>query len=273
MMVAHLVGTTIVSPATHRATIDLGFDMNATTPALALVTHATPIAWSNDQLFAVYAPLVDRVARRVGRRLPAGSTLEHEDLVAAGTLGLIEAAERFDWANPADFERFAEFRIKGAMLDELRRFDPVPTSVRRQVNAIETTRRRIERNEARCVGDDELAHHVGLSGARLAELLAAAPPARIDLSEHDAPTQAPTPYDVAAARDILAALNAAITDLDDRRRTIITGYYLREEALTDIAETLGISVGRASQIKSSALQQLADAMRAALRGVVSTSLH
>lgn len=247
--------------------------MNATTPALALVTHATPLAWSNDQLFAMYAPLVERVARRIGRRLPSGSTLEHEDLVAAGTLGLIEAAERFDWSNPAEFERFAEFRVKGSMLDELRRFDPVPTSVRRQVNTIETTRRRIERSEDRRVDDEELAHHIGLSGARLAELLAAARPARIDLTEHDTPTQAPTPYDVAAARDILAALHAAIDELEDRRRTIIIGYYLREEALTDIADALGISVGRASQIKSGALQLLADAMNSALRGVVSTSLH
>lgn len=247
--------------------------MNATTPALARISHATPLSWSPDQLHAIYGELVRRVARRVARRLPGGCTLEHEDLLAAGTLGLIEAAERFDWTRPEEFERFAEFRIKGAMLDELRRFDPVPTAVRRQVNALETTRRRIERDENRAVDDAELAHHVGLSGARLAELLAAAQPAWIDLTEADAPAAGPSPYDVAAARDILVALRGALDDLDDRRRRIVSGYYLHEEPLTDIADDLGISVGRASQIKSSALQRLAVAMRSALRGVVSTSLH
>ena len=112
-------------------------------------------ALSRDDLIIQYTPLIKFVANRLAIRLPPH--IDINDLISSGVLGLIDAIDKFDSSREAQFKTYAEFRIRGAMLDELRSMDWIPRSVRQNYNNIEKAFSRIEQELGRPANDEEVA--------------------------------------------------------------------------------------------------------------------
>lgn len=176
-----------------------------------------------------YLPLVERVAKRVARRLPANVSLD--DLVGAGSVGLIDAVKRFDPARAPSFAAYAELRIRGAILDHLRSVDWLPRSMRASVKRGES--------ESAVVSVDD--HTIGF------EAFADA---------------GPSPSMAFEQRERQAGLAAAITQLPERSRRVLALYYIDELTLKEIGEVLGVTESRVCQLHSEAVQRLKDAVRA-----------
>jgi RNA polymerase sigma factor FliA len=219
-----------------------------------------PCERTPDELLARYGGLVKRVARRVMRRLPtAGRSVEELELVSTGFIGLLQAAERFDPAAGLSFEAFAEFRVKGAMLDELRRRDFFPRRLRVKATRLERTRVRLERDLGREPSDEELGEATGLTPAELASLRDSVTPYRfVDIADvsHLLDSCMPSADTATARQEAHHLVCRAIDRLPEREALVIRLYFFREQSLREIAVRLSLSIGRISQIKGEALQRL-----------------
>src|SRR5688500_756671 len=165
---------------------------------------------------AKFFPYIEKVARRLARRLPAH--VEIDDLISSGVIGLMEAAERFDPKRVDRFEAFAEFRIRGAMLDDLRSRDTLSRDMRRLSNELREATRRLEAQLGRTPDQGELAKQLGLgvdelyarqqklSGSSVVGIDDAGP----DFLERNADENAPDPFEVTAHREPLARLVSGI---------------------------------------------------------------
>src|SRR5882762_1518233 len=161
---------------------------------------------------AKFFPYIEKVARRLARRLPAH--VEIDDLISSGVIGLMEAAERFDPKRVDRFEAFAEFRIRGAMLDDLRSRDTLSRDMRRLSNELREATRRLEAQLGRSPDQEELAEQLGLdvdelyarqqklSGSSVVGIDDAGP----DFLERTSDDTAPDPFEVTSHRETLARL-------------------------------------------------------------------
>src|SRR5882757_7434685 len=161
---------------------------------------------------AKFFPYIEKVARRLARRLPAH--VEIDDLISSGVIGLMEAAERFDPKRVDRFEAFAEFRIRGAMLDDLRSRDTLSRDMRRLSNELREATRKLEAQLGRSPDQEELAEQLGLdvdelyvrqqklSGSSVVGIDDAGP----DFLERTGDDNAPDPFEVTAHRESLARL-------------------------------------------------------------------
>ena len=118
-----------------------------------------------DALIINYTPLIKFIANRLAIRLPPH--IDINDLISSGVIGLIDAIEKYDPSREAQFKTYAEFRIRGSMLDELRSLDWIPRSVRQRSNKIENAFARIEQELGRPASDEEVAESLGMSRAAL----------------------------------------------------------------------------------------------------------
>ncbi len=211
-----------------------------------------------------YAPLVKRIAYHLVARLPKSVSLE--DLIQAGLIGLIEAARHYDHTQGASFETYAGIRIRGAMLDEVRRHDWSPRSVHRRARVLAAAIREVERREGREARDGEIAQALGMSleayHHTLAELhghrVLAFEEAGVDERElpdglHDAEGDPLGALEASEARQLLGA---AIAGLPERERLVLALYYDDELNLKEIGEVLGVSESRVCQIHAQALLRL-----------------
>jgi RNA polymerase sigma factor for flagellar operon FliA len=224
-------------------------------------------AAARDAVLRQHLGLVYHVAKQLSRA--RGNEVELDDLVSAGTLGLIDAFEHFDTARGLAFSTFAAPRIRGAILDELRRLDRVPRSVRRKTRQIDTASKALASSLGREPGHAELAEGLGIDIETLwrwqsereatqvvsmdgsqssgeerfgGEWLAGSTGEEID----DAITQG---QEAEYLRD-------ALLDLPEQERTVLSLYYFEELKLNDIARILSVSESRVSQIRSKAAQRL-----------------
>ena len=223
---------------------------------------------ARNRLLEDHLGLVHHVARQVSRTLAVRA--DFDELVSAGTIGLMTAAKSFDARRGLAFSTFAVPRIRGSILDELRRQDHVPRSVRRKARDISRAREVLMRALGRMPEDSEMAHQLGTDVQSLwrwqAEVegsvhlsLTATPgddgsttASRVELLSNDEETA-----DERLAREgEVALMRAAILRLNDQERTVLSLYYFEELKSADIAEVLGISESRVSQIRSKALSRL-----------------
>lgn len=221
-----------------------------------------------DQLLERHLRLVHAIARRIHGGL--GRTLELGDLVGAGTLGLIDAIDRFDPTRGLAFSTFAVPRIRGAILDELRRHDSVPSSLRRRTRAVTTASARLANRLGRRPRADELAESLEVDLAtvwRWQQDVAHTARVRLDApcrtTEPDttlAAVLAAVPSDDVDERLTLARerelLRDALLRLAPRERTVLVLYYHEELRLREIAQVLGVTESRVAQIRSGALAKL-----------------
>ena len=228
---------------------------------------------ARERLVIEHFGLVRHAARRLARSLAAYCELD--ELISAGAMGLLRALECFDAARGHAFSTFAMPRIRGAMLDELRRQDDVPRSIRRKARELRMARERLGGTLGRRPSDAEVAAHLSLDLRTLWRWESAVqqticvpldgPASGVEespgfvewLSEH-APT---TIEDELTRESELRIVREAIEKLNDHERVVVTQFYLEERTLKEIAAALRTTEARVCQIRAKAL--------AALRAAVS----
>ena len=208
--------------------------------------------------------LVKRIAFHLMSRLPA--SVQADDLIQAGMIGLIEASRKFDPEQGASFETYAGIRIRGAMLDEIRRTDWTPRSVHRKARDVAEAVRKIENEKGRDARDVEVAEAMGLQLDEYHKILQDATGCRIFSFEDpgtigedgcSSSTEQPNqPLENLQHSDFKQGLATAIKGLPERERLVMALYYDEELNLREIGEILGVSESRVCQIHGQALIRL-----------------
>jgi RNA polymerase sigma factor for flagellar operon FliA len=231
-----------------------------------------------ERLIDRYAPLVKRIAWHLMARLPA--SVDVDDLVQNGMLGLLDALGRFEEGMGAQFETYAMQRIRGAMLDGLRENDWLPRTVRKEMRRVETVLQKLEHENGRPPSESELAAALGMSLADYQHLLQEARGHQIlyledlavenedFLDRHEAGT-APDPLALLEESDTRAALVAAIEKLPERERLMMALYYEQDLNLREIGAVMGVTESRVCQLHAQAVARL----RTVLVGEQGTLAH
>lgn len=236
-------------------------------PTTSSLRPASPRASKRDELLLRHIGLVFHVAQQVAMRRDG---VEVDDLVGAGTLGLIDALEHFDESRGLAFSTYAAPRIRGAMLDELRRTDRVPRSVRRKTRQIDDVMAALARTLGREPGHAELADGLGIDLPTLwrwqsereatyvvrLEQVAAAPAGAQAAEALGGRATAEALDEELTQRQEAAFLRDALLELPEQERTVLALYYFDELKLADIARVLGVTESRVSQIRSKAIERL-----------------
>jgi RNA polymerase sigma factor for flagellar operon FliA len=213
-----------------------------------------------------YGSLVHLWARRYAGT--SSGVIDWEDLVSVGMMGLIQAHRRFDPSAGKPFEVYAEFRIKGAILDELRRVDPFSQPHRRKVRKLGTAIQQLTNELGREPQEAELALFLNLTLPQVRDLLNQAQALKFDgVEEIDRHALA---KDIAVSgwsrTDLEIALSRAISLLDKRNQTILSLYYYEGLSMAEIADTLGVTEARISQLHSAAIKMLREAVATPAHG-------
>jgi len=220
-------------------------------------------AKSPSQLIEEHAPLVKKIALHLMARLPASVQLE--DLMQAGMIGLLEAAQRYSTGKGATFETYAGIRIRGAMVDEIRKGDWVPRSVHRNARRIAAAIKAVEDRTGREAQDVDVAEELGIDLSEYHASLADANSGRLfSLDELNESGELPieetgaseNPLDGIASNAFQKSLAEAIEELPEREKLVLSLYYQEELNLKEIGAVLGVSESRVSQIHSQAALRL-----------------
>jgi RNA polymerase sigma factor for flagellar operon FliA len=220
---------------------------------------------SSAQLLERYSPLVKRIAHHLIGRLP--SNVQVDDLIQAGLIGLLEAARGYDATKGASFETFAGIRIRGAMIDEVRRGDWAPRSVHRNARRVQEAINRVGKRLSRDPNDQEIAAELGVSLSEYHTIAQDSLCSKIfsfdDLGDDDDDNpiarvagSEPSPEQRVQQESMRQQLAAAISQLPERERLVLALYYDEELNLKEIGLVLGVSESRVSQIHSQAALRL-----------------
>ncbi|WP_341501681.1 RNA polymerase sigma factor FliA [Gallaecimonas sp. GXIMD4217] len=208
-----------------------------------------------------HSELVKRIAHHLMMRLPPSVQLD--DLIQAGLMGLIEAARNFDGSKGASFETYAGIRIRGAMLDEIRKGDWVPRSVHRNTRAISDAVAKVERETGADASDSQVAAELKVSLDQYHRMLGEANAGRMvameDLGVSDdvlAPDDSQRPDRAVDREHFGVALSQAIKGLPEREALVLSLYYDEELNLKEIGAVLSVSESRVCQIHSQAMTRL-----------------
>ena len=234
------------------------------------ISQAEPLsAEKRNELILTYTPLIKYIAARLAARLPAQVSLD--DLISCGIIGLIDAINKFDVSKNVQFKTYAEFRVKGAMLDELRALDWVPRSVRRKTTDLEKAYADIEKQTGRPATDEEVAQTMGLGLDDFYKLLDETKSVtfmdieflRQKATEANDPTLAETfamddrdPFTAINLSQIRELIAGAISDLPEKEKLTVSLYYQDELTMKEIGEVLGYTESRISQMHSKAMFRL-----------------
>ena len=219
---------------------------------------------SANDCIARHSDLVRRIAHHLAARLPA--SVEIDDLIQAGMMGLIEASRSYDAEQGASFETYASIRIRGAMIDEVRRGDWVPRSVHRRYRDVVAATRSVEQREGRAATSQEIAGALGMSVDDYHHVLQDA--ARGQLlsldeyaEEHDGEPRLEHQDNITPARRFeqgafKSALGDAIEHLPEREQLVLSLYYEQDMNLREIGAVLNVSESRVCQIHGQAMLRL-----------------
>lgn len=231
--------------------------------------YARTQAPNQDALLVEHAPLVKRIAYHLISRLPP--SVQVDDLIQAGMLGLLDASQHYDATQGASFETYAGIRIRGAMLDEIRKNDWAPRSVHRKAREVAQAIHALESRHGRDARDNEVAASLGISLEEYHHILQDASGCKIfsldDMGDDEhgiADTLAadsPDPEHELADDRFKRSLAQAIGDLPERERLVLSLYYDEELNLKEIGAVLGVTESRVCQIHSQAVLRLKARMR------------
>ncbi len=233
-------------------------------------------ATERDLLLMEHLPTVRYLARRIHERLPQHVDLD--DLISAGVVGLIDAFSKFDHAKKVQFKSYAQFRIRGAILDSLRTLDWSPRELRRKGRAVEEAIRSVTQRVGRAPSEQEIAKEMELSLTEYQQLLGELKGLEIgslhmerseDSGDEELAYIPGSPEEDPLFRclkgEMKQRLADAIDELPEKERMVLTLYYYEELTMKEIGLTLGVVESRVSQIHSSAVLRLRTAL-ASLRG-------
>ncbi|MCA9678567.1 MAG: FliA/WhiG family RNA polymerase sigma factor, partial [Myxococcales bacterium] len=218
---------------------------------------ADPARAERDALMVAHLDMARRIALRVARRVP--DNVRQDDLIAAAMVGLAEAAERFDAARGQPFVAFAEKRIRGAVLDELRRGDVMSRRARARARQVSDTIRALGARLGRHPEDEEVAAALGVPVDQyLAELETLTHVACVPIDELTAEVAGDDegPETSAARRLLTARLVAQLQTLPERDATLLSLYYVEELSYAEIGKLFGVTESRVCQLHSRALARL-----------------
>ena len=221
---------------------------------------------TREQLIIEYAQLVKLVAGRLSMYL--GHNVEYDDLVSYGIFGLIDAIDKFDLEKNVKFETYASLRIRGAILDQIRKMDWIPRSVRQRQRKIDEAMKQIEMRTGKTASDEELAKQLGLTDEELCswqtplkvtnvvslnEFEETGPEPMID-SAH--PVRFSQPEEVVEEEELKEKLAESLELLTEKERRVIELYYYEDMTLKEISKILEVSESRISQLHTKALNKM-----------------
>ncbi len=227
-----------------------------------------------------YVYLVNRIAYKMAARLPPN--VELDDLKSVGVIGLIDAAEKYE-SGRGSFKAYAEIRIRGAILDELRSLDWVPRSVRQLGNSLAAARRTLDAELGRSATDAELAEHLGITEEELQAQAARAQAMCVvsyenighagdegrSFLETVADPNSHDPETCKVDNDRVGVMLRAVQTLPERMRLVLSLYYFEDFNLREIGDLLGVTESRISQLHSAAVDRVRPLMKRMLDGHVS----
>src|ERR1700754_3972851 len=257
------------------ATGEMGVNMPAFTPFTEGGERVTPTesgaAGDRDVLLMEHLPTVRYIARRIHERLPQHVDLD--DLISAGVVGLIDAFSKFDHTKKVQFKSYAQFRIRGAILDSLRTLDWSPRELRRKGRAVEEAIRSVTQRVGRAPSEQEIAKEMELTLGEYQLLLGDLKGLEIgslhierseDSGDEELAYIPGSPEDNPLFRclkgEMKQRLADAIDELPEKERMVLTLYYYEELTMKEIGLTLGVVESRVSQIHSSAVLRLRSAL-------------
>jgi len=233
----------------------------------ACAAYSTTNPLNEEEVVHQFAGLVKRIGYHVAGRLP--SNIQVEDLIQAGMIGLLEAARNYTASHGASFATYASKRVRGAMLDEVRRSDWAPRSIHRKAREVAEAIRMIENREGREATDTEVARALGISLDAYHEILTDALSSKlVCLDDSDAGASldrasfteaggwAQGPFDQVESDRFRESLVREIEDLPEREKLVMSLYYQEELNLREIGSILGVSESRVCQIHGQALTRL-----------------
>lgn len=234
----------------------------------AMYAEAQAFEQSVDDQISQYTPLVKRIAYHLMSRLPP--SVQQDDLIQAGMIGLLEALRNYDATQGASFQTYARIRIRGAMLDEIRKNDWAPRSVHRKARMVAEVVRDIENRTGRDARDQEIAKGLEISLEEYHRLLQEASGHRVfSYDEMDIESfggvesmsvRPQGPLEGLQSADFKRSLADAIAGLPERERLVMTLYYDEELNLREIGAIIGVSESRVCQIHSQAVIRLQSRM-------------
>ena len=219
-----------------------------------------------EKLIIEYAPLVKIVAGRLSMYL--GYNVEYDDLVGYGIFGLIDAIDKFDYGKGIKFETYASLRIRGAILDQIRKMDWIPRSLRQKQKKIDTAMNKLELELGRPATDEELAREIGISEDELLNWQGQANVTNVISLDEFVDTSGEknvesvgvntfeTPEEVIEKDELKKLLAESLETLTDREKKVILLYYYEELTLKEISLVLEVSESRISQLHTRALQKM-----------------
>jgi len=227
------------------------------------------------ELIHRYTPLIKLVAGRIIRRLPP--QIELNDLINSGVLGLMDAIEKFDPGRDIKFETYAEFRIRGAILDELRSQDWVPRSIRQRLHELDRAYGELEGNLGRPATDEEVAGKLGVSLDNLYDLLNKANGVSLisledlgyvssngqkrNLLEYFREPHRDSVVELLELQQVRKVIATAVRQLPKNEQFVVSMYYYDELTMKEIGLVLGITESRVSQIHNKAMLRLRGKIR------------
>lgn len=234
------------------------------------------LSHKREDMILKYAPLIKFIANRIAMRLP--SHIDVDDMINTGVLGLMDAIEKFDPERGVKFETYAEFRIKGAMLDELRAMDWVPRSVRKIVTWLGNTHAELEKKLGRPANDEELAEAMNIEVDKLHEfinraggisLLSLEMAGKLNDSKRSlidflADGEDKTPLEILKLDELRDIVANHIGILPEKEKMVISLYYYDELTMKEIGKVLDLTESRVSQIHTKAIMRLKGRLRKTL---------
>jgi RNA polymerase sigma factor for flagellar operon FliA len=231
--------------------------------------HNNPNSQVKDKLILFYLPLVKYLAARMAIHLPAG--MSKEDIESCGVMGLLEALKKFNPEKGVNFISFARLRIKGAMIDEIRRFSWVPRRLWRQINKVEQAKKELTLNGEE-VNDQRIMAKTGLSLDDLKKINGYAGQSQLTYLDQecffegkslfDLETEEPgEPLAIILNEEKQQVLVQAISSLEERDKLILTLYYQEGLTLKEIGLVLNITESRVCQLHSRAIKTLRGKLR------------
>lgn len=219
-----------------------------------------------EKIIIEYAPLVKLVAGRLSMYL--GYNVEYEDLVSYGVFGLIDAIDKFDLGKEVKFETYASLRIRGTILDQIRKMDWIPRTVRQKQKKIDEAIKQIEMKTGKTAQDEEIAQELGLTGEELLNWQSQLKVTNvISLNEYIEQGTEPVmdarnnshfaqPEDNIEEEELKKVLSEAIDLLTEKEKKVILLYYYEDLTLKEISNILEVSESRVSQLHTKALSKM-----------------
>jgi len=239
-------------------------DKSSSKPVKKLIDGLT-----KEEVVVKYASLVKYLAQKIAMRLPAN--IELDDLISAGVIGLMDAVDKYDHTRDNKFKTYAEFRIRGAMLDELRSQDWVPRSVREKAKQLERVFAKLEHERGRPATEQEICEELKISHEEYQNLLNEVRSVSLlnfddlnSLTKTDKKSmigliesgKVPNPFAEISRSNVKGMVEKAIADLPEKQRLVLALYYYEDMNLKEIGRVLEVTESRVSQLHTQAIIRL-----------------